>query len=320
MAGHLCCWSSDVSNPGAKDLSRTQHQTPKTFSLDELRRATKSFSSSNVVGKGVHGTVYKGKLRDGQGAPFLVAVKRYSGDFSKEFQVELNALSRLHHLNIIRCLGSCIQKDEKLLVLEHAYHGSLYSYLHSQKPILSWTEKLSIALGIVEGLKYLRAANIIHRNPNSSNILLDKSLVPKIAGFSLSLKAYKVKEEEGLHISFLGTQGYTDPDYRSQGAMSTTVDIYIFGVVLMELITGKPPVAPVTDTLLVTEMHQKQASGSNFSDLAEPNGVVSPLLTSSIKIAMELALRCTQADARERPRLNEILCSLEEALRLQTRE
>lgn len=140
-----------------------------------------------------------------------------------------------------------------LLVLKFDNFG-VYCLCAAQKPILSWTEKLSIALGIVEGLKYLRAANIIHRNPNSSNILLDKSLVPKIAGFSLSLKAYKVKEEEGLHISFLGTQGYTDPDYRSQGAMSTTVDIYIFGVVLMELITGKPPVAPVTDTLLVTEV------------------------------------------------------------------
>ncbi|CAM6108595.1 unnamed protein product [Calypogeia fissa] len=315
-----CCCRSDASSPVRRDSTTVLSNTRKTYTLDELRRATKNFSSANVIGKGLFGTVYKGKLRNELGVPCMVAIKRYDTDFTKEFQVELNALSRLNHRNIVRCLGSCVLKNEKLIVLEYVHHGSLYNCLHYHKPLLTWTEKLTVALGIAEGLKYLRAANIIHRDPTSTNILIDKSLVPKIADFSLAVKAFRVKEEEGVnHIPFAGTKGYLDPEYRSQGTVSSAVDVYVFGVVLMELITGKPPVGP-NDALLVTEMHQKQYDVSNFFDMADLAAVRSPPYSSSIKIATDLAIRCTNSDANQRPKLNEVLSTLEDALRLQARD
>ncbi|CAM6127254.1 unnamed protein product [Calypogeia fissa] len=214
----------------------------RTFTLFEVERATESFSPKNVVGEGGFGRVYRGLLEDG----CKVAVKVLTGEGS-EFVAEVEVLSRLHHRNLVKLIGICTDNCTKCLIYELVSNGSLESHLHGVDRLvapLDWRTRVKIALGAARGLAYLHEDSspcIIHRDFKASNILLEDDFTPKVSDFGLA----KVATEGGNeHVStrVMGTFGYVAPEYAMTGHLLVKSDVYSYGVVLLELLTGRKPV------------------------------------------------------------------------------
>ncbi|XP_012073117.1 uncharacterized protein LOC105634805 isoform X2 [Jatropha curcas] len=222
-------------------IKRLGSNWPKSFTFKELVVATSSFSDVNQLGMGGFGTVYKGILSSGQ----VVAIKKFSNSYrsvDKEFWVEIEIISRIHHRNIIKLIGYCQNKDNKLIVYEYLPNYSLGSHLHGEKkPTINWSTRMQIALGSAKGLAYLHddcEPRIIHRNIKPNNILLDHNFEPKISGFELAL-SFQDSDSEIDMEPIAGTMGYLAPEYALSGVVTVKVDVYSFGVVLLELVTGK---------------------------------------------------------------------------------
>eukprot|EP00850_Spirogloea_muscicola_P007140 SM000035S13120 [mRNA] locus=s35:511110:515553:- [translate_table: standard] len=215
------------------------------FSYEELEEATNGFAEENVLGQGGFGRVYKGVLRDGK----LIAVKQLTlggGQGEREFQAEVEIISRVHHRHLVTLLGYCIANEQRLLVYDYVPNGTIEYNLHGrlQGP-MSWDMRMKAAVGAAKGLAYLHEdchPRIIHRDIKSSNILLDKMDEAQVADFGLA----KLAEDTFSHVStrVMGTFGYLAPEYAMSGKLTDKSDVYSFGVVLLELITGKRPVDP----------------------------------------------------------------------------
>ncbi|KAL3635865.1 Phytosulfokine receptor 1 [Castilleja foliolosa] len=213
--------------------------------LDDLLKATNNFDQSNIVGCGGFGLVYKAVLSDGR----KVAIKRLSGEYfqiEREFQAEIEALSRARHPNLVHLHGYCKYKTDRLLIYTYMENGSLDYWLH-EKPdgpaSLDWETRLRIAQGSAHGLAYLHQScdpRILHRDIKSSNILLDERFEARLADFGLA----RVIRPYDTHVTtdLVGTLGYIPPEYSQAAVASYKGDIYSFGVVLLELLTGKRPV------------------------------------------------------------------------------
>ncbi|TYK21750.1 receptor-like cytosolic serine/threonine-protein kinase RBK2 isoform X1 [Cucumis melo var. makuwa] len=212
----------------------------KNFTLRELEAATNCFSPENVIGKGGYAEVYRGCLKSGQ----VVAIKRLTrGSFDEnvgDFLLELGIMAHLNHPNIAKLIGYGIQGGMHL-VLEFFPHGSLASTLHGLKEKLEWNIRYKIAIGIAEGLRYLHEGcqrRIIHRDIKAANILLTQDFEPQICDFGL---AKWLPKQWTHHIvsKFEGTFGYLPPEYLSHGIVDEKTDVFAFGVVLLELVTGR---------------------------------------------------------------------------------
>nr|GEU32533.1 G-type lectin S-receptor-like serine/threonine-protein kinase CES101 [Tanacetum cinerariifolium] len=212
------------------------------FTFQSISSATNNFSSTNKLGEGGFGEVYKGKLADGQ----EVAVKRLSrssGQGDTEFKNEIELIAKLQHTNLVRLVGCCIEKKEKILVYEYMPNNSLDFFLFDQtkKGLLDWNSRIVIIDGIAQGLLYLHRFSrlrIIHRDLKASNILLDDYLKPKISDFGLA-KLFGINESEENTSRVVGTRGYMSPEYLMEGTVSTKIDVFGFGVLLLEIISGK---------------------------------------------------------------------------------
>ncbi|XP_020599535.1 probable serine/threonine-protein kinase PBL21 isoform X2 [Phalaenopsis equestris] len=204
---------------------------------------TQNFKEANFIGEGGFGRVFKGQLENGQ----VVAIKQLNRDGlqgSNEFLVEVLMLMMLHHPNLVGLIGYCAEKSERLLVYEYMPHGSLEDHLFylspGQEP-LSWNTRMKIALGAAQGLAYLHdVANppVIYRDLKSANILLDDDFNPKLSDFGLA-KLAPVGDRTHVSTRVMGTYGYCAPDYAMSGKLTVKSDIYSFGVVLLELLTGR---------------------------------------------------------------------------------
>ncbi|KAI5059487.1 hypothetical protein GOP47_0025806 [Adiantum capillus-veneris] len=217
--------------------------TCQAFSLQELEEATHGFSV--VLGKGGYGTVCKAELKDGR----VAAVKRLnlvSRQGPQEFISEVELLSRLHHANLVSLLGYCIEYREHILVYEFMPKGSLYDILHkpaSRQP-LTWEDRMKIAMHIAFGIEYLHyfaSPGLVHRDIKSSNILLDERNNAKVADFGLC-KESPLGAEEAQTTAIKGSFGYLDPAYVKTNKLSSKSDVFSYGVILLELITGRRPV------------------------------------------------------------------------------
>ncbi|KAH1084647.1 hypothetical protein AAZX31_07G004100 [Glycine max] len=211
------------------------------FSREELYVATDGFY--DVLGEGGFGHVYKGRLPNGK----FVAVKKLksgSQQGDREFQAEVEAISRVNHRYLVTLVGYCTSDDERMLVYEFVPNNTLKFHLHEKdKPSMDWSTRMKIALGSAKGFEYLHVycdPIIIHRDIKASNILLDKDFEPKVADFGLA----KFLSDTESHVStrVMGTNGYVDPEYRDSGRLTAKSDVYSFGVVLLELITGRKPI------------------------------------------------------------------------------
>ncbi|KAK1435166.1 hypothetical protein QVD17_00926 [Tagetes erecta] len=213
----------------------------KTYAYAELKTATADFSSSNLLGEGGFGTVYKGTLNDGS----VVAVKRLSvasNHGRSQFVAEISTISAVQHWNLVKLHGCCIEGSRRLLVYEYLENKSLDQALFGKTSLhLDWSTRFNICLGTARGLAYLHEESrprIVHRDVKASNILLDGELCPKISDFGLA----KLYDDKRTHIStrVAGTIGYLAPEYAMRGHLTSKVDVFGFGVVCLEILSGRP--------------------------------------------------------------------------------
>ncbi|PQQ20810.1 putative receptor-like protein kinase [Prunus yedoensis var. nudiflora] len=233
-------FSSSKGGQNEEDLEKIAAQEQKVFPFETLVAATKNFNSTNELGRGGFGPVYKGKLEDGR----EIAVKKLSQSSNqgkKEFMNEAKLLARVQHRNVVNLLGYCAHGVEKLLVYEYVANESLDKLLFksNRREELDWKRRYDIICGIARGLLYLHEDShncIIHRDIKASNILLDDKWVPKIADFGMA----RLFPEDETHVNtrVAGTNGYMAPEYVMHGHLSVKADVFSFGVMVLELISG----------------------------------------------------------------------------------
>ncbi|RWR78193.1 putative LRR receptor-like serine/threonine-protein kinase [Cinnamomum micranthum f. kanehirae] len=302
----------------------------RRFTYAEIINMTNNFERS--IGKGGFGTVYHGQMPDGT----QVAVKMLSlqsvkllshmRQGSDEFQNEVQLLMRVHHRNLVPFIGYCQEGDGMALIYEYMAQGNLGSHLlgtNSNTKALNWRQRLRIALDIAQGLEYLHTGckpAIIHRDMKTTNILLNERFEAKIGDFGLSKVFFK--DDEQAHVSTLvkGTPGYLDPEYCHSNNLTQKSDVYGFGVVLLELITGQPPI------IRSNTNYEKK----NLVDWASPiiatrdmQAVLDPRLegdydANSLSKVAEIALACTSPTSVERPTMTDIVAVLKDCLGTET--
>ncbi|TKY61665.1 receptor protein kinase [Spatholobus suberectus] len=241
--------ASETAKQGTQTVKIQPIEVPE-IPVDELKEITDSFGESSLIGEGSYGRVYYGVLKSRQAA----AIKKLdaSKQPDEEFLAQVSMVSRLKHDNFVQLLGYCIDGNSRVLAYEFASNGSLHDILHGRKgvkgaqpgPVLTWTQRVKIAVGAAKGLEYLHERadpHIIHRDIKSSNVLIFDDDVAKIADFDLSNQAPDMAAR--LHSTrVLGTFGYHAPEYAMTGQLNAKSDVYSFGVVLLELLTGRKPV------------------------------------------------------------------------------
>ncbi|GMI84364.1 hypothetical protein HRI_002105600 [Hibiscus trionum] len=284
------------------------------FSFSCIKAATSNFSNANKLGEGGYGPVYKGELPKGE----EIAVKRLSKSSNQgfeEFKNEVTLTARLQHVNLVRVLGICTEKEEKMLVYEFMPNKSLDLYLYdpSKRHLLDWGRRVSIIEGVTQGLLYLQEYSnytIIHRDIKASNILLDYEMNPKISDFGMA-KFFKKEELEANTGRIVGTYGYVPPEYVKKGIYSTKYDVYSFGVLLLQIISGKrnSSLYGCHENLNILEFAYelwKQGRGAEFFDASLDDS------SSSCKLirCMQVALLCVQENAADRPSMVEVFSIL----------
>ncbi|KAI5402493.1 proline-rich receptor-like protein kinase PERK4 [Lathyrus oleraceus] len=219
-----------------------------SFTFDELSVATGAFAHQNLLGQGGFGYVHKGVLPNGKEIA-VKSLKATSGQGDREFQAEVDTISRVHHRYLVSLVGYCISDAKKLLVYEFVPNKTLEYHLHGKgRPVMDWSTRLKIALGSAKGLAYLHEdchPRIIHRDIKGANILLENNFEAKVADFGLA----KFNQDANTHVStrVMGTFGYMAPEYASSGKLTDKSDVFSYGVMLLELITGRRPVGTSGD-------------------------------------------------------------------------
>lgn len=224
------------------EASKEGNSEISLFQFTQVVSATNNFSQDNKLGEGGFGPVYKGKLPEGQ----VVAIKRLSaksGQGLEEFKNELLLIAKLQHRNLVRLLGCCIHAEEKILIYEFMPNKSLDLFLFDadQGIILDWTMRFRIVEGIAQGLLYLHKHSrfrVIHRDLKASNILLDADMNPKISDFGMA-RIFDANETQANTRRIVGTYGYISPEYAFKGLFSVKSDVFSFGVLLLEIVSGR---------------------------------------------------------------------------------
>ncbi|KAG8370849.1 hypothetical protein BUALT_Bualt13G0026100 [Buddleja alternifolia] len=287
----------------------------KTFTLVELEKATEKFSTRKVLGEGGFGRVYHGILEDGtEVAAKLLTRDNQNGD--REFIAEIEMLSRLHHRNLVKLIGICIEGRTRCLVYELVRNGSVESHLHGvdkSKGPLDWDARLKIALGAARGLAYLHEDSnprVIHRDFKASNVLLEDDFTPKVSDFGLAREA----TEGSHHIStrVMGTFGYVAPEYAMTGHLLVKSDVYSYGVVLLELLSGRKPVdmsqSPGEENL-VTWARPLLTNREGLEQLVDPTLAGTYNFDDMAKVAA-IASMCVHAEVTHRPFMGEVVQAL----------
>ncbi|XP_041025862.1 G-type lectin S-receptor-like serine/threonine-protein kinase At1g11330 [Juglans microcarpa x Juglans regia] len=275
------------------------------FSFEELASATKSFHQSNKLGQGGFGPVYRGKLLHGQ----EIAVKRLSrasGQGLEEFMNEVVVISKLQHRNLVRLLGGCVEGEEKMLIYEYMPNKSLDIFLFdpSKQEPLDWRQRFQIIEGIGRGLLYLHRDSrlrIIHRDLKASNILLDEDLNPKISDFGMA-RIFGGNEDQANTNRVVGTYGYMSPEYAMEGRFSEKSDIFSFGVLLLEIVSGRRNTSFYHDeqAMSLLEFVWKMWNANKIAALVDPK-ISEPCFEVEILRCIHVGLLCVQDFAKDRP-------------------
>ncbi|KAE8699430.1 Kinase superfamily protein isoform 3 [Hibiscus syriacus] len=288
----------------------------KNFTLNDIERATNSFDDSRVIGEGGFGIVYRGSLDDGAAVAVKV-LKRKDQHGGQEFLAEVEMLSRLHHRNLVKLIGICTEDNIHCLVYELVPNGSLESHLHGAEKEtnpLDWGARMKIALGAARGLAYLHEDSnprVIHRDFKSSNILLEHDFTPKVSDFGLARTAL---DEGNKYISthVMGTFGYLAPEYAMTGHLLVKSDVYSYGVVLLELLTGRKPVdllQPPGQENLVAWARTLLTDKEGLETIIDPV-IKSDILLDSIAKVAAIASMCVQPEVSHRPFMGEVVQAL----------
>ncbi|KAG2578813.1 hypothetical protein PVAP13_6NG110300 [Panicum virgatum] len=299
-------------------FSEVATESAHRFSLSEIEDATAKFERR--IGSGGFGIVYYGKLADGR----EIAVKLLTNDSYqgiREFLNEVTLLSRIHHRHLVTFLGYSQQDGKNILVYEFMHNGTLKEHLRgaSEEKITSWLKRLEIAEDAAKGIEYLHTGcspTIIHRDLKSSNILLDKNMRAKVADFGLSKPAV-----DGSHVSSIvrGTVGYLDPEYYISQQLTEKSDIYSFGVILLELISGHEPISNDNFGLNcrnIVAWARSHIEGGNIHAIIDQSLDRGYDLQSVWKIA-EVAIMCVKPKGAQRPPISEVLKEIQDAIAIE---
>ncbi|MBA0779512.1 hypothetical protein Gotri_003762 [Gossypium trilobum] len=283
------------------------------FKFSTLEKATDCFNEANKLGSGGYGEVFKGTLPDGR----EIAVKRLyvnGRNRSREIYNEMDVISKAQHKNLVRCLGGCFTIIENFLVYEYLANKSLDSILFDpeKKKELDWGKRQQIIMGTAEGLEYLHKGcevRIIHRDIKASNILLDIKFRPKIADFGLARLCSRDSDRISLvNNTVAGTFGYMAPEYIAKGRLSEKVDVYSFGVLMLEIISGVKNTKIESDNYfetLVTDAWRHFQSNTTTKIIDESLNPEDQI--EEIKRQIQLGLLCTQAEPTLRPNMSKVL-------------
>ncbi|KAL4586093.1 hypothetical protein LXL04_010724 [Taraxacum kok-saghyz] len=316
------------------DSTHSKEPGSVKFTMADINKATKNFSPALKVGQGGFGTVYKGQLQDGT----LVAVKRakksmYDKNLGSEFQSEIQTLSKVEHLNLVKCYGYLEHEDERIVVVEYVSNGTLREHLecelisiilfpfsiktHSNNRYLtnsgingnalSLDSRLEIAIDVAHAITYLHTYTdhpIIHRDIKSSNILLNEKLRAKVADFGFARLAADAESGQ-THVStqVKGTAGYLDPEYLRTYQLTEKSDVYSFGILLVELVTGRRPIEAkreLDERITARWAMKKFAEGVGITIL-DPRLEKSDSNGFALGKILELALQCVASHRRNRP-------------------
>ncbi|KAI4341040.1 hypothetical protein MLD38_025814 [Melastoma candidum] len=284
---------------------------PLSISLRTLKTATGNFSDNNKLGEGEFGPVYKGILPDGQ----QIAVKRLSNRSSqgmRELKTEVLVVAKLLHRNLVRVTGFCLEEEERLLVYEFLQNGSLDKILFDNKgkSRLNWELRYGIIVGIARGLQYLHEDSqmgIIHRDLKASNILLDQDMNPKVSDFGLA-KLFPGSQTQGLASRIAGTCGYMAPEYVGNGHISTKCDVYSYGVLVLEIVTGRRN-SSYAESINLPNHAWRQWTNRMPLEILDPSlGEQWP--RDNILKCIQIGLLCTQDSASDRPTMSEVVLML----------
>ncbi|XP_020209151.1 putative receptor-like protein kinase At4g00960 [Cajanus cajan] len=317
----LCLYSrrwkamKNLAGEGKEDEDEDEIKIAESlqFNLDTIRVATEDFSDSNKLGQGGFGAVYRGKLSNGQ----MIAVKRLSRDSRQgdtEFKNEVLLVAKLQHRNLVRLLGFCLEGRERLLVYEFVPNKSLDFFIFdpTMKAQFDWERRYQIIRGIVRGLLYLHEDSrlrIIHRDLKTSNILLDEEMNPKIADFGMA-KLVLVDQTQVNTNRIVGTYGYMAPEYAMHGQFSVKSDVFSFGVLVLEIVSGQKNSGirdgeSVEDLLCFAWRNWKEGTATN---------IVDPLLNNNSRNEMmrciHIGLLCIQENSSDRPTMATIMLML----------
>ncbi|XP_010675502.2 serine/threonine-protein kinase-like protein At3g51990 [Beta vulgaris subsp. vulgaris] len=317
----LCNADSAIStcNPNSSHHYHRKHKRPvklTRFSYTDLETATNGFSPLAILGKGSHGAVYRAVLSNSAGVKFTVAVKKYTTSIMETAQNEIDILSKIHSRRIVNLIGFALEPPKLLLVVEYMPNGSLYEYLHQHANPPRLSTRVRFALQIAKAIRTLHNKSdppVMHRDIKSSNVLLDERENARLSDFGLAIKAH-VRDIRVMSTPPAGTLGYLDPCYLAPGDLSTQSDVFSFGILLLELISGRKAI-------------DVDYSPPALVDWALPlikSGVYEAILDRRIKcfvdrtVVKELALlaaRCVRSTAEKRPPVNEIAECLKKVYR-----
>ncbi|XP_039167119.1 G-type lectin S-receptor-like serine/threonine-protein kinase At1g11330 isoform X1 [Eucalyptus grandis] len=294
-----------------ENLSRVEFQEFVKYKIEELVAATGNFGEANKLGRGGFGPVYKGRLPNGQ----EIAIKRLSrasGQGQQEFMNEMVVICNVQHRNLVRLLGCCFEGDEKMIIYEFMPNKSLDTFLFDplKQVHLDWRTRFNIVDGICRGLLYLHRDSrlrIIHRDLKPSNILLDEELNPKISDFGMA-RIFGGNENQANTRRVVGTYGYMAPEYAMEGRFSEKSDVFSFGILLLEIISGRRNTCfhYEDQCLSLLGLAWKLWNEENVLALVDPN-IPAKCFEVQLSRCINVGLLCTQERAKDRPSISTVI-------------
>ncbi|KAF6983720.1 hypothetical protein CFC21_001848 [Triticum aestivum] len=287
----------------------------RQLSWAQVERMTGGFTSA-VVGEGGFSTVYLARL---SGALAAVKVHRSSERIHRVFRQELETLLRIRHPHIVRLLGFCEQQDEGVLVLEFAANGNLYEKLHGggkAAGAMPWARRVSVALQVAQALEYLHERcepQVVHGDVKASNVLLDASMSAKLCDFGSARMGFSaaVRPRSSAH-TMLGSPGYVDPHYIRSGVVTKKTDVYSFGVLLLELLTGIEAFCPVEGRLLTAALAPRLKAACDARMLVDER-LGSAYDAGEASAVAALAASCVGQNPSLRPSMGDVVRTLEQS-------
>ncbi|KAL5866210.1 hypothetical protein ACOSQ3_003724 [Xanthoceras sorbifolium] len=321
---------SATSPRGIPELYEEKAHNLRVFTFSELRQATTDFNRLLKIGEGGFGNVYKGSIKpaDGKGDPIFVAIKKLNRDGlqgHKQWLAEVQFLGVVEHQNLVKLIGYCAADGargiQRLLVYEFMPHRTLEHHLFNKAfPPLPWKTRLQITLGAAEGLAYLHQGlevQVIYRDFKSSNVLLDENFNPKLSDFGLAREG-PLADRTHVSTAVVGTYGYAAPDYVETGHLTAKSDVWSFGVVLYEILTGRRSLErnrPKAEQKLLDWVQQYPADSKKFGLIMDPRLENEYSINAARKIA-RLADSCLSRSAKDRPKMSEVVENLKQIMQV----
>ncbi|KAL3813481.1 hypothetical protein ACJIZ3_014749 [Penstemon smallii] len=317
-------WEANLIEEETKPSARAERHC-RRFSLAEIRSATQNFSNAFFIGKGGYGIVYKGLIDNGRETVAIKRLKPSSRQGKREFWTEIETLSELRHKNLVSLIGYCNEYREMILVYDYMTCGTLADHLYKhardsdKDSSLTWKQRLNICIGAGRGLDYLHTGHgIIHRDVKSSNILLDENFISKVSDFGLAKPEDRNKLQSHVSTKVKGTHGYIDPYYVRFSKLTRKSDTYAFGVVLLEVLCGRPAMDRRLgeDECLLTKWAQNIINKGEVEQIVD-SSLTGEISANSLKVFVGIAESCLHDEPKKRPAMAQVVLQLELALEQQ---